>query len=413
MQNSVKSVSLPSAAQTTPAHRTDYAILGAISFSHLLNDMIQSLILAIYPILKSGFHLSFGQVGLITLTYQVTASLLQPLVGMVTDRKPMPYSLPVGMGFTLCGLLLLATAPNFAVLLVAAALVGTGSSVFHPESSRVARLASGGQHGLAQSLFQVGGNTGASLGPLLAAWIIVPNGRGSVAWFSLAALLAMVVLLQVGRWYRLHHVSRSKVMRHVAGETLSRNKVIMSLSILGLLIFSKYFYLASISSYFTFYLIHTFGVSVQNAQMHLFVFLFAVAVGSLIGGPVGDRVGRKWVIWVSILGVAPFTLALPHANLFWTGVLTVVIGLILSSAFSAILVYAQELIPGRVGMISGLFFGFAFGMGGIGAAVLGRVADAHGIDYVYSLCAYLPLIGVLAVFLPDLERSMRRKALAT
>ena len=413
MQNSVESVSLPSAAQTTPAHRTDYAILGAISFSHLLNDMIQSLILAIYPILKSGFHLSFGQVGLITLTYQVTASLLQPLVGMVTDRKPMPYSLPVGMGFTLCGLLLLATAPNFAVLLVAAALVGTGSSVFHPESSRVARLASGGQHGLAQSLFQVGGNTGASLGPLLAAWIIVPNGRGSVAWFSLAALLAMVVLLQVGRWYRLHHVSRSKVMRHVAGETLSRNKVIMSLSIFGLLIFSKYFYLASISSYFTFYLIHTFGVSVQNAQMHLFVFLFAVAVGSLIGGPVGDRVGRKWVIWVSILGVAPFTLALPHANLFWTGVLTVVIGLILSSAFSAILVYAQELIPGRVGMISGLFFGFAFGMGGIGAAVLGRVADAHGIDYVYSLCAYLPLIGVLAVFLPDLERSMRRKALAT
>jgi FSR family fosmidomycin resistance protein-like MFS transporter len=409
MQNSAESVSLPSTAQAAPVHRTDYAILGAISFSHLLNDMIQSLILAIYPILKSGFHLSFGQVGLITLTYQVTASLLQPLVGMVTDRKPMPYSLPVGMGFTLCGLLLLATAPNFGVLLVAAALVGTGSSVFHPESSRVARLASGGQHGLAQSLFQVGGNTGASLGPLLAAWIIVPHGRGSVAWFSLAALLAMVVLLQVGRWYRLHHVSRSTVMRHVAGETLSRNKVIMALTILGLLIFSKYFYLASLSSYFTFYLIHTFGVSVQNAQMHLFVFLFAVAAGSLIGGPVGDRVGRKWVIWVSILGVAPFTLALPHANLFWTGVLTVVIGLILSSAFSAILVYAQELIPGRVGMISGLFFGFAFGMGGIGAAVLGRVADAHGIDYVYSLCAYLPLIGVLAVFLPDLERSMRLK----
>ena len=418
MQNSAESVSLPSivqappVAQAVPAHRTDYAILGAISFSHLLNDMIQSLILAIYPILKSGFHLTFGQVGLITLTYQVTASLLQPLVGMVTDRKPMPYSLPAGMGFTLCGLLLLATAPNFAVLLVAAALVGTGSSVFHPESSRVARLASGGRHGLAQSLFQVGGNTGASLGPLLAAWIIVPHGRGSVAWFSLAALLAMVVLLQVGRWYRLHHVSRSKVVRHTAGEVLTRNKVIMSLSILGLLIFSKYFYLASISSYFTFYLIHTFGVSVQNAQMHLFVFLFAVAVGSLIGGPVGDRVGRKWVIWVSILGVAPFTLALPHANLLWTGVLTVVIGLILSSAFSAILVYAQELIPGRVGMVSGLFFGFAFGMGGIGAAVLGRVADVHGIDYVYSLCAYLPLIGVLAIFLPDLERSMRVKAAA-
>ena len=402
MQNSAESVSLPSTAA-----RTDYTILGAISFSHLLNDMIQSLILAIYPLLKSGFHLSFTQVGLITLTYQITASLLQPVVGMMTDRKPMPYSLPVGMGFTLCGLLLLATAPNFAVLLLAAGLVGTGSSVFHPESSRVARLASGGQHGLAQSLFQVGGNTGSSLGPLLAAWIIVPHGRGSVAWFSLAALLAMVVLLQVGRWYRLHHVSRSKTVRHVAGETLSRNKVVACLSILGLLVFSKYFYLASISSYFTFYLMHAFGVSVQAAQLHLFVFLFAVAAGSLIGGPVGDRIGRKWVIWVSILGVAPFTLALPHANLFWTGVLSVLIGLILSSAFSAILVYAQELIPGRVGMISGLFFGFAFGMGGIGAAVLGRVADAHGIGYVYSLCAYLPLIGVLAVFLPDLEKGRR------
>ena len=402
MQNSAESVSLPSTAA-----RTDYTILGAISFSHLLNDMIQSLILAIYPLLKSGFHLSFTQVGLITLTYQITASLLQPVVGMMTDRKPMPYSLPVGMGFTLCGLLLLATAPNFAVLLLAAGLVGTGSSVFHPESSRVARLASGGQHGLAQSLFQVGGNTGSSLGPLLAAWIIVPHGRGSVAWFSLAALLAIVVLLQVGRWYRLHHVSRSKTVRHVAGETLSRNKVVACLSILGLLVFSKYFYLASISSYFTFYLMHAFGLSVQVAQLHLFVFLFAVAAGSLIGGPVGDRIGRKWVIWVSILGVAPFTLALPHANLFWTGVLSVLIGLILSSAFSAILVYAQELIPGRVGMISGLFFGFAFGMGGIGAAVLGRVADAHGIGYVYSLCAYLPLIGVLAVFLPDLEKGRR------
>jgi MFS transporter, FSR family, fosmidomycin resistance protein len=411
MQNSAESVSLPAGTQASAvAHRTDYTILGAISFSHLLNDMIQSLIVAIYPILKGGFNLSFGQIGLITLTYQITASLLQPLVGMVTDRKPMPYSLPVGMGFTLCGLLLLATAPNFAVLLVAAALVGTGSSVFHPESSRVARLASGGQHGLAQSLFQVGGNTGSSLGPLLAAWIIVPHGRGSVAWFSLAALLAMVVLIQVGHWYRMHHVSRSKAARHVAGEALSRNKVIMCLSILGLLIFSKYFYLASISSYFTFYLIHTFNVSVQSAQVHLFVFLFAVAAGSLFGGPIGDRIGRKWVIWVSILGVAPFTLALPHANLFWTGVLTVVIGLILSSAFSAILVYAQELIPGRVGMVSGLFFGFAFGMGGIGAAVLGQVADAYGIDYVYSLCAYLPLIGVLAIFLPDLERPRRKLA---
>ncbi|HTV84402.1 MAG TPA: MFS transporter [Dyella sp.] len=420
MQNSAETAALTSPAQnpalpgassqSAPVQGTDYTILGAISFSHLLNDMIQSLILAIYPILKSGFHLSFAQVGLITLTYQATASLLQPLVGTITDRKPMPYSLPVGMGFTLCGLLLLAVAPNFQVLLLAAALVGTGSSVFHPESSRVARLASGGKHGMAQSLFQVGGNAGSSLGPLLAAWIIVPHGRGSVAWFSVAALVAMAVLLQVGRWYRLHHVSRGKVARHVAGEALGRNKVIISLSILGVLIFSKYFYLASISSYFTFYLIHTFGVSVQSAQVHLFVFLFAVAAGSLVGGPVGDRVGRKWVIWVSILGVAPFTLALPHANLFWTGVLSVVIGLILSSAFSAILVYAQELIPGRVGMISGLFFGLAFGMGGIGAAVLGQIADVRGIDYVYALCAYLPLIGVLAVFLPNLDKPARLKA---
>ena len=390
---------------TSASEGTQFAVIGGISFAHMLNDMIQSLILAIYPILKNSFHLSFAQIGMITLTYQLTASLLQPLVGMVTDRRPMPYSLPIGMGFTLCGLLLLAVAPNFPVLLLAAALVGTGSSIFHPESSRVARLASGGRHGLAQSLFQVGGNTGSSLGPLLAAWIIVPYGRGSVAWFSLAALLAIVVLLQVGRWYGEHHVARSKSQaRHLTVVTLSRNKVMGALAILGLLIFSKYFYLASLSSYFTFYLIHKFGVSVQTAQVHLFVFLFAVAAGSLIGGPIGDRIGRKWVIWVSILGVAPFTLLLPHANLMWTGVLTVIIGLILASAFSAILVYAQELIPGRVGMISGLFFGFAFGMGGIGAAVLGQLADTHGIEYVYQLCAYLPLMGLITVFLPNLEQ---------
>jgi len=395
----------PARADSNAEHSTDFRILGAISFSHLLNDMIQSLILAIYPILKSGFNLSFAQIGLITLTYQITASLLQPAVGLVTDKKPMPYSLPVGMGFTLCGLLLLATAPNFGILLVAAALVGTGSSVFHPESSRVARMASGGRHGLAQSLFQVGGNAGASLGPLLAAWIIVPHGRGSVAWFSLAALLAIVVLLQVSRWYRDHHAERGKAKaRRASHMVLSKAQVSWSLLILGLLIFSKYFYLASLSSYYTFYLIHKFGVSVQNAQTHLFVFLFAVAAGSLIGGPVGDRIGRKWVIWASILGVAPFTLILPHASLFWTGVLTVIIGLILASAFSAILVYAQELIPGRVGMVSGLFFGFAFGMGGIGAAVLGHIADVRGIEYVYGLCAYLPLIGIITAFLPNLER---------
>jgi FSR family fosmidomycin resistance protein-like MFS transporter len=392
-------------AEHAAEHTTEFRILGAISFSHLLNDMIQSLILAIYPILKSGFNLSFAQIGLITLTYQITASLLQPAVGLITDKKPMPYSLPVGMGFTLCGLLLLATAPNFTVLLVAAALVGTGSSVFHPESSRVARMASGGRHGLAQSLFQVGGNAGASLGPLLAAWIIVPHGRGSVAWFSLAALLAIVVLLQVSRWYRDHHAERGKAKAKRASHiVLTQAQVAWSLLILGLLIFSKYFYLASLSSYYTFYLIQKFGVSVQSAQTHLFVFLFAVAAGSLIGGPVGDRIGRKWVIWASILGVAPFTLLLPHASLFWTGVLTVIIGLILASAFSAILVYAQELIPGRVGMVSGLFFGFAFGMGGIGAAVLGHIADARGIEYVYGLCAYLPLIGMITAFLPNLER---------
>ncbi|HEV2621689.1 MAG TPA: MFS transporter [Frateuria sp.] len=397
----------PLAAAAPPAAppRTAFAVLGAISFAHLLNDMIQSLILAIYPILKSGFDLSFGQVGLITLTYQLTASLLQPLVGVATDKRPMPYSLPMGMGFSLCGLLLLAVAPTFPLLLVAAALVGTGSSVFHPESSRVARMASGGRHGLAQSLFQVGGNTGASIGPLLAAWIIAPHGRGSVAWFSLAALLAIAVLLNVSRWYRAHHVSRGTARHHHTAVVLSRNRVLLSLLVLGLLIFSKYFYLASLSSYYTFYLIHHFGVSVQNAQTHLFVFLFAVAAGSLIGGPVGDRIGRKSVIWISILGVAPFSLLLPHANLFWTGALSVVIGLILSSAFSAILVYAQELLPGRVGMVSGLFFGFAFGMGGIGAAVLGQLADAHGIEYVYRLCAFLPLMGLITVFLPELERT--------
>ena len=414
MQTRVETAPLSPAALAPPTdaaparERTQFAVLGGISFAHMLNDMIQSLILAIYPILKHDFHLSFAQVGLVTLTYQLTASLLQPLVGTITDRRPMPYSLPVGMGFTLCGLLLLATAPNFPVLLLAAALVGTGSSVFHPESSRVARMASGGRHGLAQSLFQVGGNTGSSLGPLLAAWIIVPHGRGSVAWFSLAALLAIVVLLQVGRWYGHHHIVRGKsTARHLAAVALSRRQIIGALAILGLLIFSKYFYLASLSSYYTFYLIHKFGVSVQSAQVHLFVFLFAVAAGSLIGGPVGDRIGRKWVIWVSILGVAPFTLLLPHANLMWTGVLTVIIGLVLASAFSAILVYAQELLPGRVGMISGLFFGLAFGMGGIGAAVLGGLADVHGIEYVYRLCAYLPLMGLITVFLPTLERPIR------
>ncbi|MBC8742452.1 MFS transporter [Paraburkholderia sp. UCT31] len=394
----------PAAAAPAAAkvQRTVYSVLGAISFSHLLNDMIQSLILAIYPMFKDNFSLSFGQIGLITLTYQITASLLQPLVGSYTDKHPKPYSLPVGMGFTLTGLLLMSVAPNFGVLLVAAALVGCGSSVFHPESSRVARMASGGRHGLAQALFQVGGNAGSSLGPLLAALIVIPHGQRSIAWFSAAALVAIVVLTQIGRWYK-RHPSVRKARGQGAHVTLPRNKIILAMSVLVLLVFSKYFYLASINSYFTFYLIDRFHLSVQAAQIHLFVFLAAVAAGTVIGGPIGDRIGRKYVIWVSILGVAPFTLLLPYANLFWTGVLTVVIGVVLASAFSAILVYAQELIPGKVGMVAGLFFGFAFGLGGVGAAVLGELADATSIAFVYKVCSFLPLIGVLTVLLPDVE----------
>jgi MFS transporter, FSR family, fosmidomycin resistance protein len=390
--------------------RTVYPVLGAISFSHLLNDMIQSLILAIYPMLKDNFSLSFTQIGLITLTYQITASLLQPLVGIYTDKHPKPYSLPVGMGFTLCGLLLMSVAPSFGVLLVAAALVGCGSSVFHPESSRVARMASGGRHGLAQSLFQVGGNAGSSLGPLLAAAIIIPHGQRSIAWFSAAALVGIVVLAQISRWYSRHPATRKARGAAVPHATLSRGRVATAMTVLVLLVFSKYFYLASINSYFTFYLIDRFHLPVQAAQVHLFVFLAAVAAGTIIGGPVGDRIGRKYVIWVSILGVAPFTLLLPYANLFWTSVLTIVIGVVLASAFSAILVYAQELIPGKVGMVAGLFFGFAFGLGGVGAAVLGQLADATSIAFVYKVCSFLPLLGVLTVFLPDLEGRKLKKA---
>lgn len=394
--------------QKDAVKKTAFSILAAISVSHLLNDMIQSLILAIYPLLQNEFSLSFTQIGLITLTYQITASLLQPLIGSYTDKHPQPYSLPIGMGFTLSGLLLLAVAQSFPVVLLAAALVGTGSSVFHPESSRVARMASGGRHGLAQSLFQVGGNFGSSLGPLLAALIIAPYGKGNVAWFSLAALLGIVVLLQISKWYRQQNQlvkKRGPVNTQVT--LLPRKTVAMSMGILLILIFSKYFYLTSLSSYYTFYLIHKFGVSVQSAQIHLFVFLFAVAAGTIIGGPVGDKIGRKYVIWVSILGVAPFTLLLPHANLMWTSVLSVIIGVILASAFSAILVFAQELMPGKVGMVSGLFFGLAFGMGGLGAAVLGYVADKTSIELVYQICAFLPLLGILTAFLPNIERKHR------
>lgn len=384
-----------------PKARTAFGILGAISVSHLLNDMIQSLILAIYPLLQNEFSLSFLQIGMITLTFQLSSSLLQPIVGYWTDKHPMPWSLPIGMCFTLSGLVLLALSGSFETVLIAAALVGTGSSVFHPESSRVARMASGGRHGLAQSIFQVGGNFGSSLGPLLAAIIIAPYGKGNVAWFVLAALLAIVVLAQVSRWYAAQHrVNKGKKAATII-TPLPRNKVILAVCILLVLIFSKYFYMASISSYFTFYLMHKFDLSIQNAQIHLFIFLFAVAAGTVIGGPVGDKIGRKYVIWGSILGVAPFTLLLPYATLFWTGVLTVIIGFVLASAFSAILVYAQELLPGRIGMVSGLFFGFAFGMGGLGAAVLGVVADHTSIDLVYKICAYLPLLGILTIFLPD------------
>ncbi|MDC9592275.1 MFS transporter, partial [Xenorhabdus sp. IM139775] len=401
-----KSQTAPLPTSSAKKHRTVFSILGAISLSHMLNDMIQSLILAIYPLLQSEFTLSFIQVGLITLTYQVTASLLQPLIGLYTDKHPQPYSLPIGMGFTLSGLLLLAYAESFSVILMAAALVGTGSSVFHPESSRVARMASGGRHGLAQSLFQVGGNLGSSLGPLLAAIFIAPYGKGNIGWFSLAALLAIVILLQVSQWYKMQHRTITPLSAKTAPlPKLPRKTVINSFAILLLLIFSKYFYLTSISSYYTFYLIQKFDVSVQNAQIHLFIFLFSVAAGTLIGGPVGDKIGRKYVIWVSILGVAPFTLMLPYVSLFWTSILTVIIGIILASAFSAILVYAQELMPGKTGMIAGLFFGLAFGMGGIGAAVLGYVADKASIELVYKICAFLPLLGIFTLFLPNIEKN--------
>lgn len=394
-----------SIATPPPSSATSFKVLGAISVAHMMNDMIQSILLAIYPMLKDSFQLSFGEIGLITLAYQIAASLLQPVVGAYTDRRPTTYSLPVGMGFTLVGLVMLAYAPSLPYLLVAAVLVGTGSSVFHPESSRVARMASGGRHGLAQSLFQVGGNVGSALGPLLAALVIIPHGQGSVAWFSLAALFGIIVLVGIGRWYGANR-ALLKPRKRAADEVveLTRGRVLGALAVLGVLIFSKYFYLASLNSYFTFYLIDKFELSVRSAQLYLFLFLAAVAVGTVAGGPIGDRVGRKIVIWASILGVAPFALVLPHANLFWTAVLVVVIGVVLASAFSAIVVYAQELVPGRVGMIAGLFFGLAFGMGGLGAAALGHLADVTSISYVYQVCAYLPLLGVVAVLLPDVEK---------
>ncbi|HTQ57571.1 MAG TPA: MFS transporter [Bryobacteraceae bacterium] len=398
------------AASIVKAHTTAFGVLAAISFCHLLNDMMQSVIPAVYPILKTAYRLDFQQVGLITLSVQMTASLLQPFVGMYTDRKPTPYSLPVGMGFTLSGLLLLARAPNFGTILLAVALVGVGSSVFHPESSRVARMASGGQHGLAQSLFQVGGNAGSSLGPLLAALVVLPAGQRSIAWFSAAALAAILVLTRIGAWYKNHGAARAQVAaaEHTHLPQLSRRRTGVALAVLMALVFSKYFYLSSLTSYYTFFLITRFHVSVRSAQIHLFLFLGAVAAGTFIGGPVGDRVGRKYVIWCSILGILPFTLMLPYANLFWTTVLSVAIGLVLASAFSAIIVFAHDLVPGKIGMISGLFFGLAFGMAGIGAAILGWLADITSITFVYHVCAFLPAIGILTVFLPNLETGYQR-----
>ena len=397
----VTPISAPAIARAGPVT----GILLAISLSHLLNDLMQSLVPSVYPILKAKFALDFGQVGLISLTFYLTASLLQPVVGMITDRRPMPFSLATGMGSTLAGLLLLSVAGSFPAILLAAGLIGLGSAVFHPESSRVARMASGGRHGLAQSVFQVGGNAGSAIGPLLAAFVVVPQGQASIAWFSAVALLAMAVLTVVGRWYRRRVTERRRApVAALVATPLPRARVVASVAILLTLIFSQYFYMASLSTYYTFYLIHRFGLAIDAAQLLLFVFLASVAVGTVVGGPLGDRFGRKRVIWVSILGVLPFTLALPHADLLWTTILTVPIGLILASAFSAILVYAQELLPGRIGLIGGLFFGFAFGMGGLGAAVLGELADATSIEHVYALCAYLPAIGLLTAFLPDLRR---------
>jgi MFS transporter, FSR family, fosmidomycin resistance protein len=395
-------------AAGAPADTTVLAVLFAISFCHLLNDMMQAVLPAIYPMLKEDHGLTFAQIGLITLAFQLTASLLQPLVGLYTDRRPMPYSLAAGMGLTLCGLLLLSRAHSYPLLLLAAALVGTGSSVFHPESSRVARMASGGRPGFAQSLFQVGGNTGSAVGPLLAAFVVIPGGQPSVAWFSLAALLAMAVLWQVGTWYRRRRAaSAARAGGGAAVAALPRGRVATSLAILVALMFSKFVYTACLGNYYTFFLIEKFGVSVQTAQFYLFVFLFAMAAGTFFGGPIGDRFGRKWVIWGSILGALPFTLLLPHASLFWTAVLSVAAGLVIASAFSAILVYAQELLPGRVGLVSGLFFGLAFGMGGLGAAALGGLADRIGIEAVFAWCSLLPLIGLLTAFLPDIERRRR------
>src|SRR5262245_8234350 len=387
-------------------HTSAVAILFALSFCHLLNDAIQALIPAIYPVLKESFKLSFTQIGLITLTFQLVGSVFQPVVGSFTDKYPKPYSLVFGMGVTWCGVILLALAPTYPVVLVAAALVGLGSAVFHPESSRMARLASGGRHGFAQSLFQVGGNAGTALGPLLAAGIIMPRGQRQILWFGALAFAGVIILSKVGRWYqeKLANPAPRGPQSARADEMVSCANVALPVCVLLLLMFSKFIYLASMTSYYTFYLMHRFGVSAQQSQLYLFLFLGAGAAGTLMGGPVGDRIGRKQVIWLSILGIAPFALALPYANLFWTSLLAMLIGAVMASAFPAILVYAMELVPGKVGLIAGLFFGLAFGLAGIGSAVLGKLADATSIEFVFSTCSVLPLIGLLTWFLPDLRK---------
>ena len=401
-----QTTSVQSPAQADPVPGAVLQVLLTLSAAHMINDILQALLPAIYPLLKDSYHLSFTQIGLISLTYQVTGSLLQPVVGFYTDRRPKPYSLPIGMTVTLIGLIVLSQANSFGLLCASAATVGIGSSIFHPEASRVARMASGGQHGFAQSLFQVGGNFGTSLGPLLAAAIIIPRGQGHILWFTGLALIGIMVLTRIGGWYQ-RNLARLVTKPRAAGAAelprLSSRQVIFALGILVVLIFSKYFYLISLTNYYTFYLMDKFAVSVQAAQVYLFVFLFAVAAGTIIGGPVGDRIGRKRVIWISILGVAPFSLALPHFGLLGTVILTVFIGLILASAFSAILVYAQELVTGNVGLIAGLFFGLAFGAAGIGSALLGRLADHTSIGYVFTVSAFFPLLGLLTAFLPEVE----------
>ena len=402
----ISSATATKTIQAPLVQKTVYSILFSIAFAHLLNDLMQSVIPSTYPILKENFNLSFTQIGLITFVFQLTASILQPFIGFYTDKYPKPYSLVIAMLFTITGLGFLSISTSFWMLLVSVAFVGIGSSIFHPEASRVAYLGSGGKRGLAQSIFQLGGNSGSAIGPLLVALVVAPFGQSNIIWFVIVGILGIIILSRIALWYQNHLDLRAakKIVTEDVVVPLSKRKINLSIAVLLLLIFSKFFYMASMSSYFTFYLMHKFGLTIQESQFHLFIFLASVAAGTLIGGPLGDRFGRKYIIWISILGAAPFTLLLPYANLFWTGALSVIIGIIIASAFSAILVFAQELMPGKVGMISGLFFGFAFGMGGLGSAILGYVADQTSIEYVYKLSSFLPLIGVFTYFLPNMKK---------